>query len=351
MKTKLTRAAALTLASLGVVASQAASTYDCKVLEQNDASYDATTSSAISNKGHIVGSLTTTNGRFGVLWRGKQMQMLTAMELTTAVNDFGQVVGLSSGILPVMWWEGATTMLPALPSSTDGRAIPQGINNKGHVVGGSSNGDGRPWLGVLWVDGQIMALPFTSKYNSSNASAVNNLGDIAGTVVSATGNGTFPVIWARKSHKLRVLERLTPFFTGPTAINEYGLAAGYGNHPDGDNQYHAMAWKADGSVVDLGTLAGGISSTAYDINGAGVIVGGGSIDPLPTQYVATVWYDMSRPAIDLNTLVDSNGCRDGFGAPYVLKLATGVNNAGVITAYGDRNGNEAKQLAFRLTPQ
>ena len=85
-----------------------------------------------------------------------------------------------------------------------------------------------------------------------------------------------------------------------------------------------MLWK-NGTVRDLGTLAGDTSSSASAINNRGLIVG-------YSNSRAVVWRDGT--VTDLNSLLPAN-------SGWELVSAKAINNRGEIVGYGEHNGQRS----------
>jgi probable HAF family extracellular repeat protein len=111
------------------------------------------------------------------------------------------------------------------------------------------------------------------------------------------------------------------------AINDSGLVVGtMGEDPSTQTFAHAFLYDGT-SVQDLGTLGGGLRSSASDINGSGQVVGSSWLSTVETSlyrpelYHAFLWED--GPGMrDLNALVAAPG--------WVLTSATAINDAGDI---------------------
>ena len=149
-------------------------------------------------------------------------------------------------------------------------------------------------------------LPSLGK-GSTEAFDVNDNGVIVGTSKDATGVSR-PVRWTKIGGSWAITA-----FTGAgvaEAINVYGVAAGHGDS-------RALAWRADGSQVDLGP------GRASGINKHGVIIG---VSNAPSQGPAAWWPEGS-----------------GWSGPLMLPKLPG---GGWAEAFGISDNNVAVGHAF-----
>jgi probable HAF family extracellular repeat protein len=216
-------------------------------------------------------------------------------------------------------------------------------------------------------------------FNSSEARAINDSGQIAGSLVSfdfTAGYQTRPVVWNGTTPTfLDAPTRSTFGFAGEArAINNAGQVAGNINEND---RSRAVIWNGTTATV-LGTL-GAISSEANGINNAGQVVGGLKLGAdravlwngttpilLNTVGFTSVAYGINnvgqvvgRAAIggatgyavlwtgsaetNLNTVLDNS---DGT---WDLQAAYGINDSGQIVG-GAYNSRTNETHAFLLTP-
>ena len=150
------------------------------------------------------------------------------------------------------------------------------INNRGQIVGQSTNAEGREHA-VLWQEGQITDLGTLPGHTWSSASAINDCGQIIGSSTERTPLG-------------------------------------------GDR--HAVLWQ-NGEVVDLGTLPGHLYGRAQRINNRGQIVGVSQDERVLIDVNAVLSGD--RGIIELDGLPDAHST-----------YAAGINDKGHVVG---RSGN------------
>ncbi|MCB1824533.1 MAG: DUF3466 family protein [Candidatus Competibacteraceae bacterium] len=135
----------------------------------------------------------------------------------------------------------------------------------------------------------------------------------------------------------------TPEFKDVTflPIPSGGTAVAINNHnrlvgTNGESHSHAYLYDFDaGLYTDLGTLNGGLRSSAADINDADQVVGSAWLSTVdtslydPTLYHAFIW-DEGNGMVDLNDLSTEPG--------WLLTAATAINERGDIVGTGIVNG-------------
>jgi probable HAF family extracellular repeat protein len=101
------------------------------------------------------------------------------------------------------------------------------------------------------------------------AKGINNLGQVVGYTVDRAGNSR-ATLWTNEgAQPLPPLSLQTPYGEA-YRINDAGQIAGKAATEEGPS--HAVYWDREG-IIDIGTLPGGTSSFAMDINATGVVAG------------------------------------------------------------------------------
>jgi probable HAF family extracellular repeat protein len=275
-------------------------------LEPEGFYFDANERGEVSVRGSYQGGPTT-----GYVWsRGSIVEL--GMDYPFAMNDRGDVAGLSSARLPELWRHGSIVDL----SQPGNYATPRALNNLGEVVGevgiGAFQGDAIRWrrdgstetallpgtsacsasdinergeaVGLcfapdgsrhafLWDKEGISELAFGA--TEAEALSINDRGQIAGYIV-VSGGDTRAVFWENGvSTRIEPPPGATETF--PVDINERGQVVGY-MWVSGSGQ-HVFVWDS-GVLNDLGL------GTASDINDRGEVTG------FNASSIAVIW----RPA-------------------------------------------------------
>ena len=166
-----------------------------------------------------------------------------------------------------------------IPHFAGGRSLTtaHGINNSGQVVGLSAIGDGGiVSTGYMWdpVTGmtRLRMLPGTSR---ARATAINDHGFAVG--VMYFGPSTDPtdhaVLW-RPDGSVSELGTLGGSISSATDISNSGHVTGRGQYESSQYDFHAFLWSADAYMADVGDLLNGSDrSNGYAVNSAGQVVG------------------------------------------------------------------------------
>lgn len=247
------------------------------------------------------------------------------MSMAYAVNDLGQVVGVSQyadGTFDAFIWSPATGMQPlgfGRVINADSVAA-QGIDDAGRVVGYVAIGGQRQAL--LWdpIDG---VQPLGAPGMNATAYAIDETGGIAGTYPTSAGTA-HAFRMAGPGAEMVDLGTLGGAVSGGRAINATGQVAGTSWTPASEE--HAVLF-AEGAVTDLGRFASQAPrSWGMGINDAGQVVGMSSSGTRAWQR-AFVW-TAATGLVDLGWLPDPKNHQHAF--------AYDINNSGQVV--GMSNG-------------
>ncbi|MHC4113047.1 MAG: DUF3466 family protein, partial [Planctomycetota bacterium] len=292
-----------------------------------------------------------------------------------AINDAGQVVGISGGPDHAFLWDSSTDMvdLGTLPGQSHSGA--EGINDAGQVVG-DTIGD-YEFVAFIWDSEKGMQYLDGIGTRESTAFDINNRGQVVGEV-------GYAFLWDPDSGVIDLGRLANSGSSCAYAINEYAQVVGSSHSVSGPA--HAFIWDSINGMHDLGTLGGSVS-VALGINNHGQVVGRSRYEPDNDNYRAFLW-DNNNGMIDLSSnfafgtegsvasAINDAGQIVGYLNPWgpsvafyldidngmikledlippgsmwkVLKFAFDINNRGQIVGQGITNSG--KTLAFLMTP-
>jgi probable HAF family extracellular repeat protein len=277
---------------------------------------------AINSSGMVVGwSQNSSGNQQAFVSTSNGLRTLSAASTdgyAYGINNSGTVVGTTyvNGTSHGTIWSGS--------GATDlgANSYALAINNSGEVVGGNGSA-------FTVVNGQLQSLGTPQGIGWSAAYAINDGGTVVGD--GQLANGTFRgMVWSPDG-SVTLLGTLGGNSSQATGINNGGEVVGFASVSSG---YQYAFTVLDGMMIDLGTLGGG-SSYAYGINDSGEIVG---YSYLANGGQSAFLYD-NGTMLDLNSLLPSNSGWD-------LLDAYGINDAGQITGEGLYDGQLS---AFLLT--
>ena len=244
------------------------------------------------------------------------------------INGLGEVAGVSGrpglffGQEAVAWSPAGVVRGLGTLGGLGSRA--NAINSAGQVAGadfiaGGESPDSPVPRAVVWEpDGRVIALPMLrpstpSQIDESEATAINDAGQLAGYANSADGQ-FHGVAWDAE-RRVRDLGTLGPEgFSFALAINEQGYVAGYSRNVEPGQR--AVLWTPAGDIFDLGVLPGGTDSRAFGLNDVGQVVG-------VSEFIVD---DFVRGRATLWTVRVTGG----EGAPVVDRLHAAVLPPGVV---------------------
>lgn len=302
------------------------------------------------NAGGVVSAVNAVNGFYrGFLYNGTWTNLGTLggiESLAAGLNDSGGVVGYSltaSGVTHgFLWSAGGIDGVPSNPQMKDigglgeGTTQAYGINNPGQITGYFdvvANSKLRQHA-FVWANGMMTDIgALLGGLPNSFGYGINNLGHVTGAAYNAsysTPRGFF-----YNGTSAGEIGGLGGSDTTGLAINDADQITGYATTADGFE--HAFLYSGS-AMKDLGTL-GGHYSYGLGINQDGAVVGGSYLDLKDSIYHAFIWSN--------NVMLDLNALLDDTGAGWVLAEARAINGAGQIVGSGTVGG--ANHI-FLLTP-
>jgi probable HAF family extracellular repeat protein len=319
----------------------------------------------INNNGSIVGfaTLTGDTALHAFLWRKGVMTDLGTLAGTEtlpysvafSINDNDDSVGYSETsvpdslntcgdslvCLPVLWQNGAITVLPTF-GGTDGQA--SAINNRGQVVGFAQTSETDPACQVpvlkpaIWKKGDVRALPTAPFLNGFVGGAPgpagnNDKGQVVGIAGTCNLSAGRALLW--ENNKVIDMGTIGGLGLAPVSINNRGQATG--TYALNASTNHAFLWQ-DGVATDLGTLPADIESFGNAINDQGQIVG-----QTCSETACTVFLWQNGVMTDLNAVVPSD-------ASLSMVEATGINSLGEIVGMAFDSSTGACCHAFIAIP-
>jgi probable HAF family extracellular repeat protein len=325
----------------------------------------------ISNNGSLAYNATLPDGPIHAtfLRHGRKTDLGTLGGPNSSVvfgpSERGQVVGFADTSIPdplgedyfacgfgthlicrgFVWQMGQMTPLSTLGGNN---SAAEDINNRGEVVGVAELTTKDPTCqppqvlqshAVIWEKGQIRELPTFGEDPEGAALAINDSGVAVGVTGDCATSASHAVLW-RKDGSVQDLGNLggTSYNTA-SGINNQGQVVGASNVTGGTaNTNHAFLWTEEDGMRDLGTLPGDSTSGAYSINDNKQVVGV-SADTAGDLH-AFVWQD--GVMADLNKVIPPS-------LPFVLIVGFDINDHGEITVQAiDLNTDESHALL--LTP-
>lgn len=279
----------------------------------------------VNEKGVAVGQSMLSDGNFhATLWNGGTVDLGTlgvdTQSIAFSLNDSGTVVGVSYNYGDLQphafrWQSGSLSPL--------GDFSPHYVDAAGVIVGHRTiYNAANLWVdqACRWTGGSFEDLG-TLGGNSSDAMSQNSSGVAVGQSFLANNQTVRACAWVGGApHDLGTIAGTTSARSAAMGINDVNQVVGWSEVAGGQNHACLFQLDASGNVLqrtDLGYLANG-SSTAFDVNNSGVVVGS-------SDYRGFVW--QSGIMRELSTLIPPN-------QGWTITRATSINNSGVIAADG-----------------
>ena len=263
----------------------------------------------------------------------------------TGVNDFGAVVGYSNikgqpatNFVAFRWTpSGGMVKLGTLAGSNSSAAFE--INSAGMIAGDSFTSTGLVDA-TSWTNSRIRNLGRLPNAIFTAGLDINDNDEIVGESVLSYGPpfASRGFVWIPGTGMINLGTLAGGVTSIANAINSSGVIVGQSDGFTTGGNWHAVKWDASRKIHDLGTPLGGRYSVAFAINDFDVVVGYGDLsNGFPH---AMIWGNTTGKH-DLNALIPS-------GSGWVLINANAINKVGQITGYGTIHGYNH---AFLLTPR
>jgi probable HAF family extracellular repeat protein len=251
-----------------------------------------------------------------------------------AINDENQIVGWGGTASGAFFWQNfVVTDLGALPGNPGAQA--EDINASGWIVGISSSPSGA--RAVLWKPkasgGYNPPVDLgTLGGSSSEATAINGDGVIAGSSALPGDAGSHAVIWDANGviHDIQTIVGGSSIAWG---MNDLGQVVGQWDGPSNQQAFRYTPGTGAGTGMELLSGIGGPQGLAIDINGTGKVVGWSEPSP-GAGWRATLWE--GGTATDLGTLGGSESVAIAItdDGRVVGRSTTGVRRSGAFQYVG-----------------
>ena len=260
-----------------------------------------------------------------------------------AMNATAEVAG-TSGEVAFHFLNGMKENLGSLIGGKESCAY--AINNLGQVVGDSTFNDSGIRHATLYVKGEATDLGTLKNGDYSMARGINDSGAIVGYAGPELISNFTQAFLFEEQIGMQDLGSLGGDYSQALAISNSRFITGNSQLVTGSNVRHAFLWDSTSGMVDLGTLANSLtgipsneSSYGTFVNNAGHVVGYSELDET-TKRVHAFLYDGTKMR-DLGSLGPKASESD-------QSIALGVNSKDVVvgTSFQNHTGGELVQVAF-----
>jgi len=289
---------------------------------------DSGQANAINNAGHLAGESQPSGSLtpHALVYNGATLGDLGTLGGSSSsagfINEAGQLAGSSltdgdAETHPFLYSSNTLTDIGTLGGTY---SIPFGLNNLGQVAG-KSTVTGNQMHAFLYSDGAMHDLG-TLGGDYAAALGINDSGVVVGESAVDDVN-IHPFLYA--NGVLRDLQGLGGSYATAFCINSAGQVLG-SSSLSGNQAYHGFVF-AQGTLTDLGTIAGGTNVFPCAQNNLGQVVGQADTAD-PAISVAFLW--QNGVMLDLNSFLPTN-------SGWQLQLATLINDSGRIVGIGLHN--------------
>jgi probable HAF family extracellular repeat protein len=238
-----------------------------------------------------------------------------------AINNSGLVVGTSesdvlfgSGTFHGFQWDGSMSALPDLGL---GQSFAHDVNDAGLIVGHAQDPTVVRDRAVTWLAGSITDIGAGESHAYNRGYGVSEAGLVIGWAWNLLQPNDAILNTAGSWKTIGGIDG--PFQNAEAYdVNDNGVAVGLQAFPSGS--WHAALWTKTGTI-DAGVLPGFDYGELFDVNEAGLAVGGCYTGNVPVESRAVLWD--GTQLLNLNDLIPA-------GTDAVLWEAREINEAGDI---------------------